>query len=139
MFISLCRSPTAGVMLSSRSICSALKVMWSAAVFSSTRATRFVPGIGAMSFPCASSHANTGWLCLSLYRRFPKAQRTHGELLQSPLFKIGGTPILTLNKEQKKSVAAIFQKMNAEQDSRYAYKDQLIRNYLQLIIHEALK
>ena len=32
--------------------------MRSAAVFSSTRATRLVPGIGAMSSPWASSHAS---------------------------------------------------------------------------------
>jgi hypothetical protein len=51
------RAPTAGVRLFSRSICPALNAIRSAAVFSSTRATRFVPGIGAMSFPCASSHA----------------------------------------------------------------------------------
>src|SRR3954447_5125756 len=41
------RSPAAGVRLFSRSICSALSSSWLAAVFSSTRATRLVPGIGA--------------------------------------------------------------------------------------------
>ena len=29
--------------------------------------------------------------------------------------------------------------MIAEQDSNYAFKDELIRNYINLIIHEALK
>src|SRR5438876_433373 len=51
------RSPAAGVRLFSRSICSALSSMPSAAVFSSTRATRFVPGIGAMSSPWVSNQA----------------------------------------------------------------------------------
>ncbi|HTF18056.1 MAG TPA: helix-turn-helix transcriptional regulator [Chryseolinea sp.] len=60
-------------------------------------------------------------------------------LMQSPLFKIGGTPILVLTKPQKKAIADIFQKMIAEQDSSYAFKDELIRNYLNLIVHEALK
>ncbi len=60
-------------------------------------------------------------------------------LLQSPLFKIGGTPILNLNKEQSDSIGTIFQKMIAEQDSNYAFKDELIRNYINLIVHEALK
>ena len=60
-------------------------------------------------------------------------------ILQSPLFKIGGTPILTLNKAQKKSVVEIYQKMIGEQESSYAYKDELMRNYINLIIHEALK
>jgi hypothetical protein len=45
------RSPAAGVRLFSRSTCSALSLRWSAAVFSSTRETRLVPGIGAMSSP----------------------------------------------------------------------------------------
>ena len=33
----------------------------------------------------------------------------------------------------------MFQKMIAEQESGYAFKDELIRNYINLIIHEALK
>src|SRR5690606_15973998 len=60
-------------------------------------------------------------------------------LLQSPLFKIGGTPIFKLTKEQKASITITFQKMIAEQDTDYAFKDDLIRNYINLIIHEALK
>jgi len=70
---------------------------------------------------------------------FLKLSERSGGLLQSPLFKIGGTPILAINKEQKKDIAAIFQKMIAEQDTDYLYKDEIIRNYINLIIHEALK
>ena len=51
-------SPAAGVMLVSLSTCSAVSSTPSAAVFSSTRATRLVPGIGAMSSPWASSQAS---------------------------------------------------------------------------------
>jgi len=51
MLASSCRLPAAGVRLSSRRSWSAVSSMASAAVFSSTRATRRVPGIGAMSFP----------------------------------------------------------------------------------------
>ena len=57
MFPSSWRSPSAGARLFRRSTCSALSSMRSAAVFSLTRATRLVPGIGAMSLPCASSQA----------------------------------------------------------------------------------
>jgi hypothetical protein len=45
IFISSWRSPAAGVRLLNRSSCSALRWIWSAAVFFSTRATRLVPGI----------------------------------------------------------------------------------------------
>ena len=79
-----------------------------------------------------------GYACLFTEDFLKLSERTES-FLQSPLFKIGGTPILTLDKRQKKSVVDIFQKMNAEQDSDYTYKDELIRNYLSLIIHEALK
>ena len=60
-------------------------------------------------------------------------------LLQSPLFKIGGTPILKLNEGQRDTISAIFQKMIVEQGGDYAFKDELIRNYIQLIIHQALR
>lgn len=60
-------------------------------------------------------------------------------LQHSPLFKIGGTPILRITEQQREFLNTIFQKMIDEQNSHYAYKDDLIRNYINLIIHEALK
>src|SRR5205823_7283202 len=57
MLASSWRSPAAGVRSLRRAICSTLSSIASAAVFSSTRETRLVPGIGAMSSPCASSQA----------------------------------------------------------------------------------
>ena len=60
-------------------------------------------------------------------------------LQQSPFFKIGGTPILKIDEAQRKFLTTIFQKMIEEQKTDYAHKDDLIRNYIQLIIHEAMK
>lgn len=60
-------------------------------------------------------------------------------LQHSPLFKIGGTPILQINEQQREFLNTIFRKMIEEQKTDYAYKDDLIRNYINLIIHEALK
>jgi len=84
------------------------------------------------------SPTNDGYACL-FTEDFLKLSDRSESLLQSPLFKIGGTPILKLNKVQKDSITNIFQKMIADQDSDYAYKDELIRNYINLITHEALK
>jgi len=90
-------------------------------------------------YSCEVIHPSLdGYACLFTEDFLKLSDRTES-LLQSPLFKIGGTPILILNKAQKKSMAEIFQKMIAEQDSGYAFRDELIRNYLSLIIHEALK
>jgi len=79
-----------------------------------------------------------GYACL-FTEDFLKLSDRSESLFQSPLFKIGGTPILSLNKQQTETVGNIFQKMIEDQDSNYAYKDELIRNYINLIVHEALK
>jgi len=84
------------------------------------------------------SPINEGYACL-FTEDFLKLSGRSESLLRSPLFKIGGTPILQLNKEQKESIAPIFQKMIAEQSSDYAYKDDLIRDFIHLLAHEALK
>jgi AraC family transcriptional regulator, transcriptional activator of pobA len=84
------------------------------------------------------STTNEGYASLFTEDFLKLSERSEG-LLQSPLFQIGGTPILAINKEQKKDLSAIFQKMIAEQDTDYLYKDEIIRNYINLLIHEALK
>jgi AraC-like DNA-binding protein len=60
-------------------------------------------------------------------------------LQESPFFKIGGTPVFTLDEITYESIKSIFQKMIVEQESAYQYKDELIKNYINLIIHEAHK
>ncbi|MCW3110068.1 MAG: AraC-type DNA-binding protein [Segetibacter sp.] len=80
----------------------------------------------------------SGYTCL-FTEEFLKLGDRSESLLQSPLFKIGGTPILKLDEEQKEFVIRLFKRMLAEQGNDYAFKDELIRNYINLIIHEAVK
>ena len=84
------------------------------------------------------SSTYTGYACLFTEDFLKFGDRTES-LQQSPLFKLGGTPILELNKEQREFISTIFQKMITEQETAYTFKDELIRNYIGLIIHEALK
>jgi AraC family transcriptional regulator, transcriptional activator of pobA len=79
-----------------------------------------------------------GYTCL-FSEEFFKASDRSESLQQSPLFKIGGTPILKINEQQRQFLNTMFQKMIEEQKSDYAYKGDLMRNYVNLIIHEALK
>jgi len=79
-----------------------------------------------------------GYTCL-FSEDFIKGSERSESLLQSPLFKIGGTPILNITEEQRVFLNTIFDKVIEEQNTEYAYKDDLIRNYIHLIIHEALK
>lgn len=78
-----------------------------------------------------------GYTCL-FSEDFLKSDRSES-VQYSPLFKIGGTPILKITEEQREFLNVLFQKMIAEQQTDYAHKDDLIRNYINLIIHEALK
>ncbi|RFS26612.1 AraC family transcriptional regulator [Chitinophaga silvatica] len=80
----------------------------------------------------------TGYTIL-FTEQFLKSGNNSESLLQSPFFKIGGTPIFFLKDEQREYIAGIFRKMIAEQNSDYPFKDELLRNCINLIIHEALK
>ncbi|CAN5798301.1 response regulator transcription factor [soil metagenome] len=84
------------------------------------------------------STSYVGYTCLFSAEFFKAADRSES-LQQSPLFKIGGTPVLKISEEQRQFLNTIFQKMIDEQQTDYAYKDDLIRNYINLIIHEAMK
>lgn len=79
-----------------------------------------------------------GYTCLFSEHFLKQSERTES-LQQSPFFKIGGTPILKISEDQRLFLNTLFQKMIEEQESDYTYKDELIRNYINLIIHEALK
>jgi len=80
----------------------------------------------------------SGYTCL-FTEDFLKLGDRSESVLQSPLFKFGGTPILKLNEEQKDFIIRVFKRMLAEQEDDYLFKDELIRNYINLIIHEAVK
>lgn len=80
----------------------------------------------------------TGYACV-FTEEFLKPNDRSESLMQSPLFKIGGTPAFGLTHEQAEAITPIFQKMLAEQETDYVFKGELVRTYIQLIIHETLK
>lgn len=84
------------------------------------------------------SRTYVGYTCL-FSKDFYKPSDRSESLQQSPLFKIGGTPIFNIAEEKREFLNGIFRNMIAEQSTGYAFKDDLIRNYINLIIHEALK
>lgn len=84
------------------------------------------------------SSTYVGYTCL-FSEDFLKVSDRSESLQQSPLFKIGGTPILNIDEQEREFLNTIFHKMMEEQATDYTYKDDLIRNYINLIIHQALK
>jgi len=96
-------------------------------------------GNPSIPYSCdAISEAHSGYTCL-FTEDFLKPNDRSESLLQSPLFKIGGNPIFNVSHTQAVVFTDLFQKMLSEQSTGYAYKDEMIRNYINLIIHEALK
>ncbi|SKB49837.1 helix-turn-helix domain-containing protein [Dyadobacter psychrophilus] len=61
------------------------------------------------------------------------------DLQGSPLFRVGENPVVTLNAEQAVFMTGLFEKMLAVYDGDYLYKGDLVKNYIALIIHEALR
>jgi len=84
------------------------------------------------------SEKQTGYSCLFTERFLTTGERLQS-LQESPLFKIGGNPVFAVSDAQKEEIDGMFIKMLAEQSSDYLYKNDLIRNYINLIIHQALK
>ena len=85
-----------------------------------------------------SAKKRKGYACL--FTEAFIAGRERKEVLQnSPLFRSDGTPIIQLDKEQAAFMTGLFQKMLAVHSSSYDHKDELIKNCIELIIHEAVR
>jgi AraC-like DNA-binding protein len=59
-------------------------------------------------------------------------------LLNAAIFRVDGTPVIPLNKEQATFIGGIFQRMQAAYSGDYDRKDEMLRSCIDLIIHEAL-
>ncbi|QCK15205.1 helix-turn-helix domain-containing protein [Mangrovivirga cuniculi] len=79
-----------------------------------------------------------GYTCL-FSEDFLQVSERSESIFNSPLLKLDGTPILKITEVQREFLNGIFKKMLEEQDSDYEFKDDVIRNYIHLIIHEAMK
>jgi len=79
-----------------------------------------------------------GWFCLFTDQFLQNGIRL-GNLLDSQLFKIGGTPVFFVDQEQQKTVSDLFTKMMTEIETEYMHKYDMLRAYLHLLIHETMK
>lgn len=84
------------------------------------------------------SETQSGWYCLFTEGFIQHSERVES-LRDSPLFKIGSNPVFFPGEAQLREISAIFQKMMAEMASDYAQKYDVLRSYLHLLIHEAMK
>jgi len=79
-----------------------------------------------------------GWFCLFTDQFLQNGIR-FGNLLDSQLFKIGGTPVFFVDEEQQRTVSDLFTKMMSEIETEYMHKYDMLRACLHLLIHETMK
>jgi AraC family transcriptional activator of pobA len=79
-----------------------------------------------------------GYFCI-FTEDFVTNQLKTESLSDSPLFKIGGNSVLFPCEKSMLFLTGIFDQMLAEMQSSYINKYDLLRSYVQIIIHEALK
>lgn len=94
------------------------------------------PGTGGVAQGKATRQ--TGYSC-----RFTEAFFKQSGSVVSPeqwaLFSSRAPQAFSLGTEQAAHLTSLFQKMLAEQQTPYFFKHELLRSYLQLVIHEALR
>jgi len=84
------------------------------------------------------SEVQTGYSCVFTGEFIRSIERSES-FQNSPLLKVTSMPVFKLDTIQYEKIAGIFELMITDGSTDYLYFDDLMRNYLQLIIHEALR
>lgn len=84
------------------------------------------------------SKEQKGMFCI-FNEQFVQPDEKNGSLANTPLFKITGDKVFFLNEAQVTQVLDIYKKMQDENQSNYVNKSDVLRCYLHLLIHTALK
>lgn len=80
----------------------------------------------------------TGYFCM-FTESFIDAGLKSGGLAQSPLFMAGGHHIFFPDEEKSAELSRVFESMLREGTSVYTNKYDLLKSYIQILMHEALK
>ena len=86
----------------------------------------------------AISEKQEGYFCL-FTEDFMHKNNGMSNIGESNLFKIGGNPVFFVNETQTQYLGEIYRKMLEEISSDYINKYDILRNYLDILIHQALK
>lgn len=79
-----------------------------------------------------------GYACMFTEEFIGSRDRT-GSLLNAPIFRFEGKPIVPLNCEQASFIRILFQRMQAVYHGEYNQKAEMLTSCIDLIIHEALR
>ncbi|EDM37669.1 putative AraC family transcriptional regulator [Pedobacter sp. BAL39] len=79
-----------------------------------------------------------GYACLFTEDFIAGRERTDN-LLNSPIFRFDGRPVIPLSEEQAAFISGLYQRMLMVYNGDYDRKDEMLRSCIDLIIHEALR
>lgn len=79
-----------------------------------------------------------GFFCI-FNESFVNTDERKDSLVDSPLFKISGDKVFFLDEERYNAIDGIYHRMMEEINSDYSHKMDVLRCYLHLLIHEAMK
>ena len=108
--------------------------------------TNNTPGQGAILCFCnphaphiggSPENKKAGFSCM--FNTAFLSQKMQGTLHALPMFRKGANPVYFLNTKQDNSIRTLFEKMLEEVNNNYAFKYELLGNYLAEIIHHAFK
>jgi AraC family transcriptional activator of pobA len=88
--------------------------------------------------PVANSGAQEGYIC-AFTEPFLHSAMRGVSLRDSVLYRVDGNPVYYLDDEQRRYLSEVFGRMRRDFDTDYAHKDDLLRNQLSLIVHEAAR
>ncbi|WP_153795947.1 helix-turn-helix domain-containing protein [Foetidibacter luteolus] len=86
----------------------------------------------------STSDNQSGYFCLFKEDFLDKPNRKDS-IYDSPLFHLDTTPLYFVTAEQEHCISRLFVLMLEEMEADYIYKYDLIRNYVYLLLHEAMK
>lgn len=102
-------------------------------------ALMFTSPIMPYSWESAPGDDLKGYFCI-FKEDFLKESKFNDSVQNSPLFKIGGgKPIFFLDESDYSALEKLFIKMIEVSEDVYQYKHELLRSYVSLIIHQAMK
>jgi AraC family transcriptional activator of pobA len=83
-----------------------------------------------------TSESQSGHFCLFTENFLVKRNEN---IRESLLYRIQDSPVIMIDEVQERLMSEIFEKMIVEINSEYLYKYDLLRNYVNLLVHEALR
>ncbi|MDO7846240.1 helix-turn-helix domain-containing protein [Hymenobacter sp. M29] len=88
--------------------------------------------------PVGGAGEQEGYIC-AFTEPFLHSAMRGVSLKDSVLYRVDGNPVYYLDEEQLRYLSEVFARMRRDFDSDYEHRDDLLRNQLSLVVHEAAR